>query len=150
MCGMQCLNIPQEWFWYIIVSWEPLWYDEVCVSCSNIVPRAQHKRFVHSTFMQALYRCVTMPGLYVKYRKAIHDPHATCAIELHAERGTTDRYGTACFLAEIITYFYCLGLLFSNLRHVFYMFLALENDSLYDCLHRKKVVITYWHCNALY
>ena len=93
--------------------------------------------------MQALYRCVTMPGLYVKYRKAIHDPHATCAIELHAERGTTDRYGTACFLAEIITYFYCLGLLFSNLRHVFYMFLALENDSLYDCLHRKKVVITY-------
>lgn len=86
------------------------------VSCSNIVPRAQHKRFVHSTFVHALYRGATMPGLYVKYKTAIHDAHANCAIELHTERGTKDKYGTACYLTEIITLVFCLGLLLSNVR----------------------------------
>jgi hypothetical protein len=64
---------------------------------------------VHSTFIQAIYGYATVRGLYVKYGKAIHDTRETCVVELRTARRTTDRYGAACFLTEIIIYFYCLG-----------------------------------------
>jgi hypothetical protein len=132
---MQCLNIPQEWFWYITVSWEPRWYDEVCVSCSNTVPRAQHKRFGHSTFMQALFHCATMHGLYVKYRKAIHDTHATCVIELHTEGWTTDRYGTAYY---------------SVMSRVLYPNVSCLRELQFVWLSAQENNRLYLHCDALY